>query len=95
LLAAVVSLTGLLPASARQPELVSANVAEVGKGYRVVNYYNSKVLNENSEQVATIFDFVIGRDYALFAILDVGSFLTRLAAGGRAGQDFGVQRGKP
>jgi hypothetical protein len=58
-----------------QPVLVSANVAEVKKGYRAGWLLGGNVLNEQSEKVGTVLEFVIGQDYALFAVLEVGGFL--------------------
>lgn len=59
----------------RQPELVSANAAEVGKGYRAGWLLGGNVINDQNEKVGTIAEFVIGQDYALFAVLEVGGFL--------------------
>ena len=59
----------------QQPELVSANVAEVRKGYRAGWLLGGNVINDQNEKVGTIAEFVIGQDYALFAVLEVGGFL--------------------
>jgi hypothetical protein len=61
--------------SVEQPVLVSANVAEVKKGYRAAWLLGDNVLNEQSERFGTIVEFAIGQDYALFAVLEAGGFL--------------------
>jgi hypothetical protein len=63
------------PAFPQWAELRSANVAEVGKGYRTSRLEGREVWNDRKERIGTIADFVIGRDYALFAVLEVGGFL--------------------
>jgi hypothetical protein len=55
----------------KQPELVSANVAEVKKGYRSGRLLGSNVINDQDEKT----ELVLGQDYALFAVLEVGGFL--------------------
>jgi hypothetical protein len=59
----------------RQPELVSAEVAEVKKGYRSGWLLGHSVINEQNERIGTIAELVVGQDYALFAVLEVGGFL--------------------
>ena len=58
-----------------QPELVSAEVAEVKKGYRSGWLLGHGVINDQNERIGTIADLVLGQDYALFAVLEVGGFL--------------------
>jgi hypothetical protein len=72
---AILTTIGTSPAFSQQAELVSANVAEVGKGYRASQLMGRKVLNDRDESIGTVSDFVIGRDYVTFAILEVGGFL--------------------
>jgi hypothetical protein len=73
----VLALTSGFSATVRAQleELRSANVAEVGKGLRLSRLHGSKVFNDQHEQIGTVFDFVVGQDYALFAVLEVGGFL--------------------
>lgn len=56
-------------------ELRSANVAGVRDGYRISWLQGHSVINDQNEMIGTISEFVVGRDSALFAILQVGSFL--------------------
>jgi hypothetical protein len=80
LISTVVVAAGLLMAGgssliAQQEVLVSANVAEVGKGYRTSEVRGRAVWNERNERIGTIPEVVIGRDDVPFAILEVGGFL--------------------
>ena len=59
----------------RQPELVSAEVAEVKKGYRSGWLLGHSVVNDQNERIGTIAELVLCQDYALFAVLEVGGFL--------------------
>jgi hypothetical protein len=63
------------PTRAQQPALVSANVATFENGYRTGWLQGSKVFNERKERIGSIADFVLVRDLAPAAILQVGSFL--------------------
>src|SRR3981081_2054719 len=63
------------PALGQQPVLVSADVATFENGYRTSLMQGSKVVNERKERIGTIADFVLVRDLAPAAILQVGSFL--------------------
>jgi hypothetical protein len=60
---------------AQQEMLVSANVAEVGKGYRTSDVRGRAVWNDRNERIGIIPEVVIGRDDVPFAILEVGGFL--------------------
>jgi hypothetical protein len=72
---AVALLAGSTPQlRSHEPVLVPANMVEVKQGYRAIWLVGRNVLNEQNEAVGTIAEFVIGRDYALFAVLDVGGF---------------------
>src|SRR4030088_3591088 len=77
--AAMLGLAALIapgaPTHAQQAVLVSANVATFENGYRTVWMQGSKVFNERKERIGTIADFVLVRDLAPAAILQVGSFL--------------------
>jgi sporulation protein YlmC with PRC-barrel domain len=66
---------GSLSAFVPREELRSANVAQVREGYRASKLIGRAVLNDAGERVGTVTDLVIDRDYALFAVLDVGTFL--------------------
>jgi hypothetical protein len=59
----------------RQAELVSADVGEVKKGYRSGWLLGHSVINDQDERIGTIADLVLGQDYALSAVLEVGGFL--------------------
>jgi hypothetical protein len=63
------------PLIAQQEVLVSANVAEVGKGYRTSEVRGRVVWNDRNELIGTIPEVVIGHDDVPFAILEVGGFL--------------------
>lgn len=56
-------------------ELRSANVAQVREGYRASKLLGRAVLNDGGEHIGTVTELVIDRDYALFAVLDIGTFL--------------------
>jgi PRC-barrel domain len=71
----IFSLTGIPHLRSKQPELVSASVAEVKKGYRSGRLLGSNVVNDQNEKIGTITELVLGQDYALFAVLEIGSFL--------------------
>jgi hypothetical protein len=63
------------PAHAQQAVLTSADVATFENGYRTGFMQGSKVFNERKERIGTIADFVLVRDLAPAAILQVGGFL--------------------
>jgi hypothetical protein len=63
------------PALGQQAVLVSADVATFENGYRTGFMQGSKVFNERKERIGTIADFVLVRDLAPAAILQVGGFL--------------------
>ena len=63
------------PTRAQQAVLVSANVATFENGYRTGWMQGSKVFNERKERIGSIADFVLVRDLAPAAILQVGGFL--------------------
>jgi PRC-barrel domain len=69
-------LIGLAAAThAQQAVLTSADVATFENGYRTGFMQGSKVFNELKERIGTIADFVLVRDFAPAAILQVGGFL--------------------
>jgi PRC-barrel domain len=63
------------PAHVQQAVLMSADVATFENGYRTGFMQGSKVFNERKERIGTIADFVLVRDLAPAAILQVGGFL--------------------
>jgi hypothetical protein len=75
LAAAVLFMAGAWSLVAQQEMLVSANVAEVGKGYRTSDVRGRAVWNDRNERIGIIPEVVIGRDDVPFAILEVGGFL--------------------
>jgi len=56
-------------------ELRSANLAEVSGGTRLAWLLDHAVVNDQNEKVGTVTEFVVGRDFSLFVILQVGGFL--------------------
>lgn len=79
LASAVLGATSLImliaPALALPAGLMSADVATFENGYRTGFMQGSKVFNERKERIGTIADFVLVRDLAPAAILQVGGFL--------------------
>jgi hypothetical protein len=65
----------IAPALAQPAVLMSADVATFENGYRTGFMQGSKVFNERKERIGTIADFVLVRDLAPAAILQVGGFL--------------------
>ena len=63
------------PALAQPAVLMSADVATFENGYRTGWMQGSKVFNERKERIGSIADFVLVRDLAPAAILQVGGFL--------------------
>jgi len=65
------------PLLAQVVELVAVDVKTVGQGYRTSKLTGMEVVNSENEEIGEIDDFVIGRDdHALFAVLQVGGFLS-------------------
>ena len=65
------------PLLAQVVELVAVDVKTVGQGYRTSKLSGMEVVNSENEEIGEIDDFVIGRDdHALFAVLQVGGFLS-------------------
>jgi hypothetical protein len=60
---------------AQEQVLVSANVAEVQRGYRTTKLWGKTVWNDRNERIGTIPDVVIGQDDVPFVIPEVGGFL--------------------
>jgi hypothetical protein len=72
---AALAAAGVSPPFAEEEILVSANVAEVGKGYRTSELRDRTIWNDRNERIGTIAEIVIGRGDVPFAILEVGGFL--------------------
>jgi PRC-barrel domain protein len=72
--AALFPVMGSPPATATE-ELRSANLAEVRDGIRINWLTGHAVINDQNEKIGTISEFVVGRDFAVFAILQTGEFL--------------------
>jgi|ERR1700730_811018 hypothetical protein len=66
---------GTLCPFAQQEVLVSANVAEVGNGYRTSELRGKPVWNDRNQRIGRITEIVIGRDDVPFAVLEVGGFI--------------------
>jgi hypothetical protein len=79
LLAAIVAVTMIAavpkPTYAQAVELIVVDVKTVGRGYRTSKLKGTNVTNDKNEKIGEIDDIVVGRDRALFAILQVGGFL--------------------
>jgi hypothetical protein len=78
----VAALSGLLltivdlrPVHSQGVKLVTVDVNVVAQGYRISKLTGAGVTNEKNEKIGSIDDFVVGRDRALFAVLQVGGFL--------------------
>ena len=56
-------------------QLVVVDVHAVAEGYRASKLIGSSVVNDQNEKIGTIEDIIIGKDKALFAVLQVGGFL--------------------
>jgi PRC-barrel domain len=56
-------------------KIVEVNVKAVARGHRVSQLIGRDVVNEQNEHIGHIDDFIIGRDQALFVILQIGGFL--------------------
>lgn len=64
-----------MPLLAQAVHLVEVDVKLVGKGYRASKLIGENVVNNENEKIGEIDDLVIGQDKAIYAILQVGSFL--------------------
>jgi sporulation protein YlmC with PRC-barrel domain len=63
-------------ARAQAVRLVAVDVMAVGEGYRMSKLMSRNVQNDKEEKIGTLEDFVITMDKKLFAILQVGGFLS-------------------
>src|ERR1700736_1621041 len=64
-----------MPVLSREIQLVVVNVHEIAEGYRTSKLIGSSVVNDQNEKIGTIEDIIIGKDKALFAVLQVVGFL--------------------
>ncbi len=64
-----------MPVLSQSVELVIVDVQKAAEGYRASKLIGSSVLNDQNEKIGTVEDIIIGRDKALFAVLQVGGFL--------------------
>jgi hypothetical protein len=64
-----------MPVLSQEIQLVVVNVHEIAEGYRTSKLIGSSVVNDQNEKIGTIEDIIIGKDKALFAVLQVGGFL--------------------
>jgi hypothetical protein len=55
--------------------LVVVDVVKVAEGHRASKLIGSTVKNDKDESIGSIDDMIVGRDRALFAVLQVGGFL--------------------
>jgi hypothetical protein len=63
------------PSYAQAVELVVVDVKAVARGYRASKLRGTNVTSEKNEKVGEIDDIIVGRDRALFAVLQVGGLL--------------------
>jgi hypothetical protein len=71
--AALFMLAATASSAAAVEEFRSVNVAK--DGIRIVWLRDHSVINDQNEKIGTIYEFVVGRDLTLFAILQIGEFL--------------------
>jgi hypothetical protein len=78
----IMAIVGLLlivanprPVLSQGVQLVQVDVNVVAQGYRVSKLTGRSVTNEKNERIGTIDDFVVARNYSLFAVLQIGGFL--------------------
>src|SRR5690348_12657824 len=64
-----------LPVLAQDVHLIVVDVHQAAEGYRASKLIGSSVVNDQNEKIGTIEDIIIGKDKALFAVLQVGGFL--------------------
>jgi hypothetical protein len=64
-----------LQAGEHQAELIAPRIAVIKKGPRLSRLGHRSVWNDRYERIGTIADFVVGQEYVLFAVIEVGGFL--------------------
>jgi sporulation protein YlmC with PRC-barrel domain len=78
--AAILAASSMLAASPRPVlsqavELVIVDIKSVAKGYRTSKLTGRDVVNDQSQEIGKIDDFIVDKDKVMFAILEVGGFL--------------------
>jgi hypothetical protein len=63
-------------ARAQAVRLVAVDVMAVGEGYRMSKLTGRNVQNDKQEKIGTVEDFIVTKDRKIFAILQVGGFLS-------------------
>jgi sporulation protein YlmC with PRC-barrel domain len=63
-------------AYAQTVQLVAVDVMAVGQGYQISKLIGGSVQNDKAEKIGTVDDFIVTKDEKLFAILQVGGFLS-------------------
>ena len=63
-------------ARAQAVRLVAVDVMAVGEGYRMSKLTGKNVQNDKQEKIGTVEDFIVTKDRKIFAILQVGGFLS-------------------
>lgn len=75
LAAALLAPIGALPARSQEVGLVTVDVKEVAKGYRVSALKFGIVYNDKREKIGTLDDFIIGLDDKVFAVIEAGGIV--------------------
>lgn len=75
LIASGIVTTAASPVFAQAVNLVEVDVKVVAKGYRASKLIGQDVVNDNGDEIGKIDDLVVDQKKAIFAILEVGSFL--------------------
>jgi sporulation protein YlmC with PRC-barrel domain len=80
---ALIAIFGLLfivmnskPALPQGVQLVKVDVSVVGKGYRASKLIGANVVNDKNESVGKIDDIVIDNNRVMYAVVQVGGFLS-------------------
>jgi len=85
------------PAPAQSVDIAIVDVVSVAKGYRISRLIGRDVINNQSDEIGEIDDFIIDRDKVLLVILEVGGFLglgTHLVAMPASAIDIETVKGK-
>ena len=64
-----------MPVLSQDVQLIVVDVHKAAEGYRASKLIGSSVVNDQNEKIGTIEDIIIGKDKALYAVLQVGGFL--------------------
>ncbi|MFZ1430640.1 MAG: PRC-barrel domain-containing protein [Geminicoccaceae bacterium] len=63
------------PVLSQAVEVVIVDIKSVAKGYRISKLTARDVVNDQSQEIGKIDDFIVDKDKVMFAILEVGGFL--------------------